>query len=100
VSYAANKWSGAITTCGKENLNNALCFPGLFRGALNARANAITPAMRQAATTAITECVSPEEMEMGVVIPSMFQRAVHKRVADAVAGAWLVDPRSAGSGPV
>jgi malic enzyme len=44
--------------------------------------------MKLAATQAIAECVTDDELRMGVVVPSMFQSRVHERVAIAVAEAW------------
>ena len=86
---------GAVLATGRSDLpnqvNNSLCFPGMFRGALDARARRITPAMRAAATRAIADCVSTEECALGVIIPSMFQQSVHDRVARAVAEAWATE---------
>ncbi|MGH9082851.1 MAG: NAD-dependent malic enzyme [Acidimicrobiales bacterium] len=87
--------AGAVLATGRSDhpnqVNNSLCFPGLFRGALDVRATSVTRAMRAAATRAIAECVTPEECALGVIIPSMFQQAVHDRVARAVAEAWTAE---------
>jgi malate dehydrogenase (oxaloacetate-decarboxylating) len=71
-----------------NQINNSLCFPGFFKGALSARASYVTPAMKQAATRAIAACVTDEELGLGVIVPSMFQPKVHEQVAAAVAEAW------------
>jgi malate dehydrogenase (oxaloacetate-decarboxylating) len=74
-----------------NQINNALCFPGFFRGALDARAKSVTLAMKQAATRAIADTVTDEQRGLGVVIPTMFQARLHKAVADAVSAAWLAE---------
>jgi len=81
----------ALLATGRSDLpnqvNNALCFPGLFRGALDARARRITPDMQLAAARALADTVSEEERGIGIIIPSLFHPDVHKRVARAVAAA-------------
>ncbi len=83
--------SGAILATGRSDLpnqvNNALCFPGIFRGALDARAPRITAEMEQAAALAIADAVSDAERQIGVVVPSMFHAQVHHAVAAAVRAA-------------
>ncbi len=83
---------GAVVATGRSDfpnqINNSLCFPGFFKGALAARAAYVTPAMKAAATRAIAGCVSDEELALGVIVPSMFQARVHEQVAAAVAAAW------------
>ncbi len=83
--------AGAVVATGRSDLpnqvNNALCFPGVFRGALDGRATRITPAMLTAAATALADTVSEEERQLGVLIPSIFHPRVHERVAAAVRGA-------------
>jgi malate dehydrogenase (oxaloacetate-decarboxylating) len=74
-----------------NQINNVLAFPGVFRGALDVRATAITPAMEQAAARAIAETVSPEELDADYVIPSVFNRDVAPAVAAAVAAAAEAD---------
>ncbi len=64
-----------------NQINNVLCFPGIFRGALNCRASQINGAMKQAAAVAIAETISDEELHPDYIIPSVFDR----RVAEAVA---------------
>jgi malate dehydrogenase (oxaloacetate-decarboxylating) len=64
-----------------------LAFPGVFRGALDVRASAITEGMKLAAAEAIAAVVQPDELEADYVIPSVFNRDVGPAVADAVARA-------------
>ena len=67
-----------------NQINNVLAFPGLFRGALNVRARQITEGMKQAAARAIAGCISPGELSPEYVVPSVFNREVVNRVAEAV----------------
>ncbi|TVR00720.1 MAG: NAD-dependent malic enzyme [Desulfovibrionales bacterium] len=64
-----------------NQINNVLCFPGIFRGALDCRASDINEAMKLAAAQAIADCVDDEQLRQGIIIPSAF----HPGVADAVA---------------
>jgi malate dehydrogenase (oxaloacetate-decarboxylating) len=68
-----------------NQVNNVLAFPGLFRGALQARARCFTNAMKFAAVEAIAECVI--EPTPHRILPSPFDRSVASRVASAVAEA-------------
>jgi malate dehydrogenase (oxaloacetate-decarboxylating) len=74
-----------------NQINNSLCFPGFFKGALAARAGYVTERMKEAATLAIAGSVTNEELSVGVIVPSMFQPRVHEQVAAAVAAAWSAD---------
>ncbi|MDQ1484795.1 MAG: hypothetical protein QOJ62_488 [Actinomycetota bacterium] len=74
-----------------NQINNALCFPGFFRGALDARATTVTLAMKQAATRAIADIVTDDQRSLGVIIPTMFQAKLHQAVARAVSDAWLTE---------
>lgn len=64
-----------------NQINNVLCFPGIFRGALNCRASRINEEMKLAAAHAIAETIGPDELHPDYIIPSVFD----KRVAEAVA---------------
>jgi malate dehydrogenase (oxaloacetate-decarboxylating) len=66
-----------------NQINNVLCFPGIFRGALDVRAPRITEGMKMAAASAIAGIVTDDELREDYIIPSVFNRDV----ADAVAGA-------------
>jgi malate dehydrogenase (oxaloacetate-decarboxylating) len=68
-----------------NQINNVLCFPGIFRGALDVRAPAITEAMKMAAARAIAAIVTDEELREDYIIPSVFNRDVAPAVAAAVA---------------
>lgn len=70
-----------------NQINNVLCFPGMFRGALDARASTITEAMKVAAAHAIAECVHADELHEQYIIPSVFNQRVVKAVSRAVAHA-------------
>jgi malate dehydrogenase (oxaloacetate-decarboxylating) len=58
-----------------------LCFPGIFRGALDVRAREITEAMKMAAAEGIAAIVGDDELREDYVIPSAFNRAVAEAVA-------------------
>ncbi|HEX8560260.1 MAG TPA: malic enzyme-like NAD(P)-binding protein [Pyrinomonadaceae bacterium] len=64
-----------------NQINNVLCFPGIFRGALQCRASRINEEMKLAAAQAIASIITPEELHPEYIVPSVFD----KRVAEAVA---------------
>ncbi len=68
-----------------NQINNVLVFPGIFRGALDARATGITEEMKMAAARAIASIVSDEELNEEYIIPGAFDERVAKAVAKAVA---------------
>jgi malate dehydrogenase (oxaloacetate-decarboxylating) len=68
-----------------NQINNVLCFPGVFRGALDVRASAITEEMKMAAARAIADIVDDSELRDDYIIPSVFNRDVAPAVAAAVA---------------
>jgi malate dehydrogenase (oxaloacetate-decarboxylating) len=70
-----------------NQINNVLVFPGVFRGALDARATAITREMELAAAHALAGVIEPEHLEADYVIPSVFDRRAAPAVAEAVAQA-------------
>lgn len=63
-----------------NQINNVLCFPGMFRGALECRARTINEEMKLAAAGAIASAVSDEELNEHYIIPSVFNEAVVKNV--------------------
>jgi malate dehydrogenase (oxaloacetate-decarboxylating) len=67
-----------------NQINNVLCFPGIFRGALDVRAHAITEEMKMAAGHAIAEIIPESELREDYIIPSVFNRDVAPAVAAAV----------------
>lgn len=70
-----------------NQINNVLAFPGIFRGALDARASDINEPMKLAAATAIAGCISGDELSEEYIVPSVFNRQVSRRVAHAVEAA-------------
>ena len=70
-----------------NQINNVLAFPGIFRGALDARARCINEEMKGAAAQAIAEVVTDEELSPDYIVPSVFNRTVATEVAHAVSRA-------------
>jgi malate dehydrogenase (oxaloacetate-decarboxylating) len=70
-----------------NQVNNVLGFPGIFRGALDARARCISPAMKLAAARALAACVAAGDLSEDMILPSPLDRSVAARVAAAVADA-------------
>ncbi len=70
-----------------NQINNVLAFPGVFRGALDARAATINDTMKQAAAYALAGVIPAGELHEDYVIPSVFNRTVVKAVAKSVAAA-------------
>ena len=67
-----------------NQINNVLCFPGIFRGALNCRASRINEAMKLAAANAIAGIIGDDELHPDYIIPSVFDRRVGEAVAKEV----------------
>ena len=67
-----------------NQINNVLAFPGIFRGALDARANDINDAMKIAAAKALAGLISDEELNADYIIPAAFDPRVKDAVASAV----------------
>ncbi len=74
-----------------NQINNVLAFPGIFRGALDARATSITEHMKLAAAKAIAESISDTELHEEFIMPPVFDKSVSLRVAEAVAAAAIED---------
>ncbi len=70
-----------------NQINNVLCFPGMFRGALDVGATTVTEGMKLAAADAIASVVTDDQLAPDHIIPSVFDKAVAPRVAAAVAEA-------------
>ena len=68
-----------------NQINNVLVFPGIFRGALDAKATGITEEMKMAAAKAIASIVTDDELKEDYIIPGAFDERVAKVVAKAVA---------------
>jgi malate dehydrogenase (oxaloacetate-decarboxylating) len=81
----------AVVATGRSDfanqINNVLCFPGIFRGALDAHATTITERMKLAAADAIANSVPSDELSPTYIVPSALDRSVGPRVAAAVAEA-------------
>lgn len=84
----AKSAGAAVVSTGRSDypnqVNNVLCFPGIFRGALDARASDINDAMKIAAAYAIAGLVSPGELSADYIIPAAFDQRVKDAVAVAV----------------
>lgn len=78
----------AVVATGRSDypnqINNVLAFPGIFRGALDARARHITDDMKVAAARAIADVVTDDELRSTFIIPSVFNEKVVPAVASAV----------------
>jgi len=87
----AKRVGAAVVSTGRSDfpnqVNNVLCFPGLFRGALDVRASKITEGMKIAAAYAIAGLVSEEELNREYILPKAFDPRVKDAVASAVAKA-------------
>ena len=84
----AQKYARVVATGRSDyynQINNVLCFPGLFRGLLDCHARDISHEMLLAAAHAIASGVNAEELREDYIIPSIFDRQVQERVARAVA---------------
>lgn len=81
----------AVVSTGRSDypnqVNNVLCFPGLFRGALDVRASDINNEMKVAAAYAIAGLVSAEELNAEYILPHAFDPRIKDTVAEAVAEA-------------
>ena len=78
----------AIMATGRSDypnqINNVLCFPGIFRGALDCLAKGINEDMKMAAAHAIADCISKEHLQPEYIIPSPYNQEVVKAVSKAV----------------
>ena len=72
-----------------NQINNVLCFPGMFRGALNVRATDINEGMKLAAANAIAGTIPDHELIEDYIIPSVFDKRVFEQVAHAVSKAAI-----------
>ena len=92
IDPSAAKRAGArVVATGRSDhpnqINNVLAFPGIFRGALDARAKDITDDMQLAAARAIAGLVSDEELSEDYILPRAFDPRIAPAVARAVAAA-------------
>ncbi len=86
----------AVVSTGRSDypnqVNNVLCFPGIFRGALDVRASDINDEMKIAAAKALAGLISDEELSADNILPKAFD----PRVKDAVAAAAAQAARDSG----
>ncbi|MEN6452314.1 MAG: NAD-dependent malic enzyme [Thermoguttaceae bacterium] len=72
-----------------NQINNVLCFPGLFRGMLDVRARRVTESMKLAASEAIAATIPEDQLRPDFIVPSAFDERVAPAVAKAVADAAI-----------
>ena len=88
VDPAGARRHAAVVATGRSDepnqINNVLAFPGVFRGALDAGARAISEAMKVAAARAIAARVADDELRPDYIVPSVFDKGVAPGVAAAV----------------
>jgi malate dehydrogenase (oxaloacetate-decarboxylating) len=88
VDVDAAQQLAAVLATGRSDypnqINNALAFPGVFRGLLDARAHKVSTAMLLGAAEALAGCVSDEQLNATYVVPSVFDPHVPTAVAAAV----------------
>ena len=91
----AREAGAAIVGTGRSDfpnqINNVVAFPGIFRGALDVRASAVTENMKIAAAYAIASLVSDEELTPDYIMPRAFDPRIRDTVAKAVADAAVKD---------
>ena len=83
----ARKYAAVVATGRSDQpnqINNVLAFPGIFRGLLDGRITKITDDMLVAASNAISDCVSADQLNANFIIPSVFDPHVVTNVAAAV----------------
>lgn len=89
----AKEAGAAVVGTGRSDypnqINNVLIFPGLFKGALAARAKRITEEMKTAAAFALAGIIKDDELAAEYIIPSAFHPGAADVVAEAVAKAWV-----------
>ncbi len=91
IDYDTAKKAGArVVATGRSDypnqINNVLAFPGIFRGALDAKASQITDAMKLAAAKALAAMVPEDKLSEDYIIPGAFEEGVAANVAKAVKG--------------
>ena len=88
VPYDIAKKHAAIVATGRSDypnqINNVLCFPGLFRGLLDCNAHSVTEKMKVEAAKAIASCVPEDKLHADFIVPDIFNQEVVTKVADAV----------------
>ena len=84
----AKKAGARVVATGRSDypnqINNLLCFPGLFRGILDARLPEITPEIKIAAAQAIAKLVTKKQLSSNYIVPSALDKNVGKAIAKAI----------------
>ena len=85
----------AVVATGRSDypnqINNVLCFPGIFRGALDCRAKTITEEMKLAASHAIAETLDEQHLNPDYIIPTVFDKSVTPKIAAAIAECHAIE---------
>jgi malate dehydrogenase (oxaloacetate-decarboxylating) len=88
LPHPAKEAGARVVATGRSDypnqINNVLAFPGIFRGALDARAKAITAEMNMAAAKALSAVIPANELNEEYIIPSPFDPRAAEAVAKAV----------------
>ena len=89
ITYQKAKAAGArVVGTGRSDypnqINNVLAFPGIFKGALEARVPSITPEMKVAVAKAIADTISDEDLNEENIMPKIFNKDVTIAVANAI----------------
>jgi malate dehydrogenase (oxaloacetate-decarboxylating) len=86
--HEAIKAGARVVATGRSDfpnqINNVLAFPGIFKGALDARASQITDDMKMSAAKALAAFVKDSELKEEYIIPSAFEKGIADAVAEAV----------------
>jgi len=89
----AEKAGAKVVATGRSDfpnqINNSLCFPAIFKGALKVRASQINEKMKLAASYAIASIVSEKELNASYIVPNSFDPRVVERESEAVAKAAI-----------
>lgn len=88
----AKKYATIVATGRSDypnQINNVLCFPGMFRGVLDCMATEINEDMKRAAAYAIANSIEEQYLSCSYIIPSVFDTRVVKNVAQAVQDAAI-----------
>jgi malate dehydrogenase (oxaloacetate-decarboxylating) len=100
IDPAAAARHAAIVATGRSDypnqINNVLCFPGLFRGMFDVRARRVTESIKIAAADAIAAALPEDQLRPERIVPSVFEQGVAIGVARAVAQAALAAGTAAG----
>lgn len=67
-----------------NQINNVLVFPGLFKGAIDAKTTTINLDMMMAASIAIAGCVETKDLNREYILPCAYDKKAHEAVAKAV----------------